>query len=105
VRDYCYVSDLLNAIIIACFTPVEGCQTFNIGSGTGTSVAELARAVMNATGRELPLWEAPRRDRPNGARVLTLVADCRRAKEWLNWSPEVSLRNGIEQTIRSIAAQ
>ena len=55
----------------------------NLGTGRGYSVREVIDAARRVTGREVPVVESPRRegDPPR------LVADARRAREVLGWTP------------------
>jgi nucleoside-diphosphate-sugar epimerase len=99
VRDYCYVDDAADAIVRACTVPVSEPIIFNIGSGTGTSVAEVADLILGLTGRQLPLRTAPRGDRPGGADILYLVADIERARQGLGWVATTPLQWGLQQTL------
>ena len=58
----------------------------NLGTGTGHTVREVIRAVEQATGRPVPVVEAPRRagDPP------ALVADASQARMKLDWAPSRS---------------
>jgi len=84
VRDYVHVLDLAEAHIAAlewlaqADSPFTG---FNLGTGQGTSVTEIVRAVSEASQQEVPIAIAPRRagDPP------VLVADPTRALEVLGW--------------------
>ena len=96
VRDYVHVDDLVRAVEGALERRPAG--AFNVGSGVGTSVRELAHLAIAVTGRPLPLVEAGA-DRPID--VLELVADIRRSAERLGWAPTVDLRSGLEQAIRA----
>jgi UDP-glucose 4-epimerase len=57
VRDYCYVEDLAEAIVLSCAARFEGSCPINVGTGIGTSVGELARLVLASFGRVLPILE------------------------------------------------
>jgi UDP-glucose 4-epimerase len=85
VRDYIHVSDLVAAHGLALDYLRGGgaSATMNCGYGHGASVREVIAAVERAIGRPLPVREAPRRagDPP------CLVADSRRIRETLGWTP------------------
>ena len=57
-RDFCHVSDVVQANILAAVGDFSGSKVFNVGLGKGTSLLELhatmARLVESATGRPVP---------------------------------------------------
>lgn len=84
LRDYVHVDDLSRAHI-AVFPHLEkpGSQHFyNLGTGRPSSNREVIRAVERATGRKVPVLEAPRRagDPP------ALYANSEKAQRELGWS-------------------
>ena len=87
VRDYCYVSDLTEAITRACTVSTSGLCTFNIGTGVGTSVAELAALILGILGRDIPLRERKRKQRPATSQIHSLIADSELAGKILGCSP------------------
>jgi UDP-glucose-4-epimerase GalE len=85
IRDYIHVTDLATAHVAALQHLRSGASSgaFNLGTGRGYSVREVIDAVSRATGRPVPVREAPRRagDPP------ALVADAKLAKRVLAWKP------------------
>ena len=87
IRDYVHVSDLAAAHVRA-VAALEGGITSgacNLGSGQGHSVAEILAAFADA-GAPVPHDYAPRR----AGDPARLVADIRRARDWLGWVPVAS---------------
>ena len=86
VRDYIHVRDLAEAHRLALAALRQGTPSLhlNLGTGRGHSVREVIAAVGRAAGRPVPFREVARRagDPPS------LVADPRRAKELLHWTPQ-----------------
>lgn len=99
VRDYIHVSDLARAHLAAVDWTARGagdgtgdgagrgCEAFNLGTGRGTSVLEMARAFGAAAGREIPLVLAPRRP----GDVATCYADPGKARRELGWQAGLGL--------------
>jgi len=88
VRDYVHVSDLGDAHAKALGYLEQGgvSEIFNLGTGRGHSVLELADAVARAAGKPVPRVMAPRRpgDPPQ------LVASADKAERVLGWRPQQS---------------
>ncbi len=104
VRDYCYVDDVAQAVVRACSRAIpRPVSVYNVGSGTGTSVAELARLALDAVGRDLPIRSGDP-DRPSGSDIPSLVADVGRIERELGWQAETSLPDGLARTARSLRA-
>jgi len=94
-RSFCYVDDLIDAMIRMMRTGPEFTGPVNIGNASEFTMLELAEAVIKLTGtksklvhRPLPS-DDPKQRRPN----IDL------AKEKLNWMPKVSLEDGLKETI------
>ncbi len=101
VRDYLYVSDLAEALVLA--GGIESRQSvFNVGSGRGTSLNELIALIADVTGERPAVDYVPGRVLDVPANVL----DVTRARGDLGWSPRTGLAEGIAHTwawIRTLA--
>jgi nucleoside-diphosphate-sugar epimerase len=103
VRDYCHVDDVAAAVWRACAAPAAGAiRTYNVGTGRGTSVAELAAVVMAAASRTGPIVEGGPADRPAACDIPALVADVDRARSELGWTAETMLEAGLRQVLRPL---
>ncbi len=94
-RDYVYVDDVVNAMLAASTAPGVDRLTINVGSGQETSVRELARLVIAATGTNPEVVYNPRSD----GGPARLCADLTLAGEKLNYRPSTSLETGIRLTL------
>jgi nucleoside-diphosphate-sugar epimerase len=105
VRDYCYLDDLVEAILLSCtVTLTAECRIFNIGSQTRTSVAKLAKTAIRIAGVDLPVSvSCP--DRPAGIEILELISDSTRAAEELGWRAQTSLNCGLQKTLAWLREQ
>ncbi|ABI77821.1 UDP-glucose 4-epimerase [Hyphomonas neptunium ATCC 15444] len=99
LRDYIHVEDLAEAHLLALNALEQGAPSnaFNLGTGRGTSVAEIVDAVERATGRRLPRKIGPRR--PGDA--ARLIAAPGRAKDVLGWTAK---RSDVDNIITSALA-
>lgn len=98
IRDYIHVSDIARAHVLALQELLNGhiktqFEIINLGSGKGVSVIELVNAFESITKIKLNKSFAPRRP----GDVEAIYSDSSKAKELLNWSPEL----GIDQMMKS----
>jgi nucleoside-diphosphate-sugar epimerase len=97
-RDYIYINDLVNALILSIDKP-QG--IYNLGSGYSKSVEEIIRLVMKFTGISKE-YRSKAMMRPN--EIFDLYADIRKAGRELEWFPKVSFEEGIEQCIMAFSS-
>lgn len=53
LRDYIFIEDLLDALMMCGTNPIARNETFNIGSGAGVSIQQAARVVAQCTGAQV----------------------------------------------------
>lgn len=94
-RSFCYVDDLIDAMVRLMDSPASFVGPVNVGNPREFTMLELAEAVLDLTGsrselmfRELPS-DDPRQRQP----------DISLARAQLGWEPHVQLREGLERTI------
>jgi NAD dependent epimerase/dehydratase len=103
-RDMTYVSDTVAGFIAAATTPgIEG-LTINLGTGKTYSVGWFAERLLSLMGITKPIVQEKQRMRPELSEVLKLVSDNTLALKAMNWSPKVTLDDGLRQTIAFIRA-
>ncbi|HVF94637.1 MAG TPA: UDP-glucuronic acid decarboxylase family protein [Sphingomonas sp.] len=100
-RSFCYVSDMVDALIRLMESDIDGSEPVNLGNPVELTVRELAERVIEMTGtradviyQPLPI-DDPRRRRP----------DISRATAQLGWTPRVSIEDGLERTCAWFAAE
>ena len=93
-RDFLYAADAAEAMELAADRPVAG-QVFNVGSGSATTVTEVARLLSEITAS--PVKAVRKEIRPGDVRHSR--ADIASAMENLGFTPKTSLREGIERTL------
>ena len=103
IRDYVHVWDLARAHVAALrrfdeALPTDGAESYlvvNLGTGEGTTVRELIAAFERVTGTALPVEETGPRPGDNAGAFTR--SD--RAATLLDWTPELSLDQGIADTL------
>ncbi len=92
VRDYLWVDDAAAGVLMLGNALVPG--RFNLGTGAGESVRDLARTVLTAFG--LDEDRICPSSNPSG-RYSRLILDPQKTTELTGWRPETSLAEGIER--------
>jgi len=89
VRDYIHVMDLARAHVDALeyLQREERSLTVNLGTGQGTSVLQLLKALERASGREIPYQIVGRR----AGDVAEIYADPALARQLLGWQTELDV--------------
>ena len=94
-RSFCYVDDMIEALIGFMNTPNSLTGPLNLGNPTESSILDLATLIIEMTNsssrvvfESLP-DDDPRQRRPDISQAMRL----------LNWSPTTSVRDGLSRTI------
>jgi len=94
-RSFCYVDDLINAIITFMITPNDIVGPINLGNPHEFTILELAEKILLLTGSSSKLVYKPLpSDDPKQRRP-----DISLAKKELNWGPSTDLEDGLKRTI------
>src|SRR3989338_866319 len=98
IKDFCYVSDVVEALLGSLDSDKAINEIINIGSGKGVEIRVVAEAVVKETnsGSKIIL-------RPGMSRALenkVCYCDCNKAQETLGWTPKVDLKKGLRSTIQ-----
>jgi len=93
--DFVFVDDAARASVLAAESEVSD-EVFNVGSGTETSLNELAIAVLAAMGSDLqPQYTSERPTNP----VTRRLADTSRARSLLGYRANMGLDQGLRQLV------
>lgn len=92
VRDYVYIRDVVQALALAMQYP-RRFEVYNISTGTGTSLVELAQTMGRMLGVEVDLSMGELR--PYDLRYNVLVNE--KAKSMLGWVPQYDLAAGLRE--------
>jgi UDP-glucose 4-epimerase len=100
--DFVYTEDIARANLLAAADDGVTDQVFNIGTGTETSLRELAALLLGVMGSDLEPEYGPPRS-VNG--VTRRLADVSAAAEHLGWKAEVGLEEGLARLVAWWRAQ
>jgi nucleoside-diphosphate-sugar epimerase len=101
-RDFTYVTDTADGLMsLAGADGVVG-DVVNIGNGREIAIGAVVGLVGDILGKQLTVEERPERLRPDPSEVERLLCGNEKARRMLGWEPRVSLREGLERTVRWI---
>jgi len=93
IRDLIYVSDVARANIIALEKNETG--VFNVGTGKGTKIIDVARRIIELTKSKSEITYTP----PRPGDIRESVANIEKITTKLKWKPTVTLEMGLKLTI------
>lgn len=91
-RDFTYISDIVNANLLAMEAPCEG-KSFNIGSGKPISLKDVLQLLEKICGKKLQI----RPEKNQKGDVQDTYADISLARRSLGYAPKVKLEEGLEK--------
>ena len=96
-RDFVYLDDVVDALLMAASPAVAGGSVFNIGSGQGTRVRDVVERVLGLMGHPVPARFGAVPTRTD--EIMQMSADITAAQAQLGWSPRVPLEEGLRRSI------
>ncbi len=96
VLDFTYIDDCIDGVmsVIKQFNKASG-TTFNIASGQGTSLLEMAEIVVEKTDSDVAVDV----DENRTGEVSRYVADISKAKKILDYEPTYGIEEGLDMTV------
>ncbi|MCL6554132.1 MAG: SDR family oxidoreductase [Firmicutes bacterium] len=98
-RDFTYVDNVVDATLLAATAPDLQGEAINVACGQRRTLLEVAEAIAQAAGRQVPRRHTP----PRRADVRHTLADLTRARERLGYVPRVEFAEGIARTVAYFA--
>lgn len=99
VRDFLYVGDVVDALLLTAKTTDSYGETMNVCSGEGTELSQLAKAVNKtmSTEAKIVLGAIPYRD----SEVWEMIGDQTKIKKITGFKPKTTIEEGIEIVINN----
>lgn len=95
-RDFTYIDNVVHANLLACEAPAAAAgEVVNCACGDRITLNELAAALQEMLGTSVEVHH----DEPRPGDVKHSLADITKASELLGYTPQVSIREGLEKTV------
>jgi NAD dependent epimerase/dehydratase len=103
-RDFTFVSDTVEAFLLAASAEPAAVlgEEINLGTGKEISIGDLVELIGRLIGKDLDVSVEDERLRPRLSEVERLLADNSKALRLLGWSPTIDLETGLRATIEWI---
>lgn len=92
-RDFVYVVDVVQALILASRSPATG--VFNVACGRSTSLNQLIEMIAKTAGRVV----RPKHGDPRRGDIMHSLADIDKARQ-IGYAPQWSVEQGLKETLR-----
>ncbi|MCF7832534.1 MAG: GDP-mannose 4,6-dehydratase [Candidatus Marinimicrobia bacterium] len=99
-RDYIHIKDVIRIYEKALQYKESKFEVFNVGSGTSHSAEEVAKIMIKESSKEIKLIFTGK-ERPN--EVMNTLAKIDKIQKHLNWTPEISLKDGLKNLMKEPA--
>ena len=96
LRDFCYIDDISQGILLSLTNDKVNSEIINLASGIPITIKEVVESVKSAVGQGKPEFgKVPYRKGEN----MSLYADTSKASDLLDWMPKMILDEGIKRTV------
>ncbi len=96
-RDFLYVGDVVDALILSASKSLEPGEVLNVCSGVGRPVQEIVDTILRVMGSAVPVRSGARPTRKD--EIWKISGDASAAARRLGWRPRTPFREGLESTV------
>lgn len=96
-RDFTFVEDLIDLMLMAALSPSKDGEIYNGGTGEKTEIKNMAEIICKVTNSQSNLVFKPAR---NWDKVKDRVSDLSKSAAELGYKPKVNIQEGLEKTIK-----
>jgi nucleoside-diphosphate-sugar epimerase len=98
-RSFCYVSDLVEGIMLAMLSPSTRGEVINLGNPAEFTILEFAETIKSLCNSPSPIQRLPLPPDRKGDPVRRRP-DISKAERLLGWAPRVAVEEGLARTIQ-----
>ncbi len=94
-RDFTFISDIIDANILAMSSEINNAEVFNIGGGSRKTLNDIVKIIEDIIGKKVRVRYVEKQK----GDVRHTYADISRANEELGYKPKTGIKNGLEREI------
>lgn len=98
IRDYIYITDVIDALILAGIMPASESGIFNVGSGVGSTIKNafnlVSKEINILTKKRIKIISTPWPDYIDQIEKRSFTANINKLKKF-GWSPKIKIEEGI----------
>ena len=94
-RDFTFISDIIDANILAMNSEINNAEVFNIGGGSRKTLNDIVKIIEDIIGKKVRVRYVEKQK----GDVRHTYADISRANEELGYKPKTGIKNGLEREI------
>lgn len=98
-RDFNYVDDVVDAMVLAAQSDKADGEVFLLGSGKETKFADVLKLIIEITGSGSRIRRIPRPKEREAIEIGNFLVSFDKIRSTLGWNPKVSLEDGISKTV------
>lgn len=98
-RDYNYVQDVVDAMILACQKPEAIGQLFFLGSNQETRFIDMCNMILEATESAMAIEKQPWPADRKAIEIGDFVVNPEKIHRMLGWWPQTSIKEGLQKTV------
>jgi len=99
LRDFSYVDDVVDSMLLAMASEKTNGEVYNLGSGEGTSLVDAAKLCVKVSGKG-SVETVPFPKEKKNIEIGDYIADIGKIKKDIGWQPKVGLEEGIGKTMQ-----
>ena len=99
-RDFIYIDDLIDALILALDKKIDHGEVINIGSGQETLIKDAAEVMLQFLGKPKDHYHVTGEFREGDIKYA--LANIEKAKKLLSWTPSTTINTGLNNLVQSI---
>jgi len=100
VLDFVYVEDVIQAMLLAATKNDANGQIFNVGTGMGISMVDLAKHIIELVGNRGARISIEEGSAGDDLWLASCILNINKAKKALGYRPQISLIEGLRRTVK-----
>jgi nucleoside-diphosphate-sugar epimerase len=98
-RDFGYVQDVADAMVLAAQSDKANGEIFMLGTGKETRLVDMLKLILKTVGSTMEIKHLPWPEERKSIEIGNFVVTFKKIKKFLGWEPKTSMQQGIKNTV------